>query len=105
MGLGLPVNLITPSVRVIAGNIPAIGILYAFIFSAGVIVAMAGLMGNGIKHLTFDSFRKLSGVEKPLYKINGRSRRVRLCNVSSGVELLIPQEQLKIILSCQQKNR
>ncbi len=41
MGLGFPVYLITPSVRVIAGNIPAIGILYAFIFAAGVIVAIA----------------------------------------------------------------
>ena len=67
MGLGLPVYLITPSVRVIAGNIPAIGILYALSFAAGVIVAMAGLMGNGIKHLTLDSFLQLSGVEKNTY--------------------------------------
>ncbi|MCL5667528.1 MAG: hypothetical protein M1593_00730 [Candidatus Thermoplasmatota archaeon] len=67
MGPGLPVYLITPSARVIAGNIPAIGILYAFNFAAGVIVAMASLMGNGIKHLTLDSFRQLSGVEKNTY--------------------------------------
>ncbi|MHB1708407.1 MAG: hypothetical protein ACYCT2_02885 [Thermoplasmataceae archaeon] len=33
--------LITPSVRVIAGNIPTIGIPYAFIFALGVIVAIA----------------------------------------------------------------
>ena len=66
MGLGLPVYLITPSAGVIAGNIPVIGILYAFIFAAGVIVAIAvaSLMGNGIKPLTLDSFLQLSGFEK-----------------------------------------
>lgn len=34
-------TLITPSVGVNVGNIPPIGILYAFIFAAGVIVAIA----------------------------------------------------------------
>ena len=66
MGLCLPVYLITPSVSAITGNIPAIGIFYAFIFAAGMIVAIAvaSLMGNGIKPLTLDSFLQLSGVEK-----------------------------------------
>ena len=34
-------TLITPSVGVNVGNIPTIGILYAFIFAVGVIVAIA----------------------------------------------------------------
>ena len=34
-------TLITPSVGVNVGSIPPIGILYAFIFAAGVIVAIA----------------------------------------------------------------
>ncbi|OWP56140.1 MAG: hypothetical protein B2I17_07345 [Thermoplasmatales archaeon B_DKE] len=43
IGLGLLIyqTLITKSVGVNVGNIPAIGILYAFIFAAGVIVAIA----------------------------------------------------------------
>jgi len=43
IGLGLLVyqTLITTSVGVYIGNIPAIGILYAFIFAVGVIVAIA----------------------------------------------------------------
>ncbi len=43
IGLGLLIyqTLITPSVGVNVGSIPTIGILYAFIFAAGVIVAIA----------------------------------------------------------------
>jgi len=43
IGLGLLIyqTLITKSVGVNVGNIPSIGIVYAFIFAVGVIVAIA----------------------------------------------------------------
>jgi len=48
IGLGLLIyqTLITKSVGVNVGNIPAIGIVYAFIFAVGVIVAIAMISLN-----------------------------------------------------------